>query len=526
VDQYGEAWWLLLTVASLVFGASFWTGMGVVFFVTVWTLVGAWRLGERLGGSGVWTVGLLAALPVFGHFSHHVQFDMLLMGYVVWFLAILAEDDALGKRRTLFWLTLLLVAGIMTKPSTPAFMLPPAALIWCWRRESRSLWAPVLFGSALLASAAWLWQAADWQDVVGLANTVTTKTMNFPAMEGPRWAYYLSVAIVYQLGVAGVVLAALGFWRQRRSPLAWMVLFAALGGIVAHSGLPYRKHYYTTPILPPLAALGSIWLLRARRPVRWTAGALMTIALLHGHWGVPGVADGLPSSFKWLTLNYPRVFTPEPQKVPTKVGRAAAIGLALAEQESRFELLMLPRGPKLITLVDRPDLLSFDRALLYEITRRGARMHTTMPHHGVPTAQARVLFFEGREPNVDTLMAGCLSLNGAQRDLHERQSKEPCPFSRDDMEQLIGRVTIVQRTEVRPGNWRALGVLSIDGDSPWGPFCALRALRYAEALGVELDPMVSKEAASATPEMLATDAATPLRFFRGLAYQVEAEGHG
>ena len=44
-----------------------------------------------------------------------------------------------------------------------------------------------------------------------LTHTVTSKTMNFPAIEVPRWAYYLNVALVYQLGVASVVLAALGF---------------------------------------------------------------------------------------------------------------------------------------------------------------------------------------------------------------------------------------------------------------------------------------------------------------------------
>ena len=227
-----------------------------------------------------------------------------------------------------------------------------------------------------------------------------------------------------------------------------------------------------------------------------------------------------------MDLNHSRTFNPEPQKVPTKVGRAAAIALALTEQDSRLELLMLPRAPKLITLVVRPDLLSFDRALLYEVTRRGAPMHTVMPHQGAPIRRARLISFEGREPSLELLVAGCLSLKGAQLDLHERRAKKPCPFRRADMEELLGRVTIVQRTEVAPGIWRSLGVLSIDGDSPWGPFLALRALRYAEALGVELDPMVSKEAAMSTPEMLATDAATPLQFFRGLAHRVEAEGHG
>jgi len=187
---------------------------------------------------------------------------------------------------------------------------------------------------------------------------------------------------------------------------------------------------------------------------------------------------------------------------------------------------MLPRAPKLVVLVARPDLLSFDRALLYEITRRGAPMHTVMPHHGVPISTARLVFFEGREPDVDALMAGCRSLEKAQLDLHERRALKPCPFDRQSMELLLSRVTIVQRTEVSPGIWRSLGILSIDGDSPWGPFLALRALRYAEALGVELDPMISTEAAEATPEMRATDAATPLRFFRGLAHHVEAEGHG
>jgi hypothetical protein len=305
-----------------------------------------------------------------------------------------------------------------------------------------------------------------------------------------------------------------------------MVVAAALGGIAAHTGLSYRKHYYTTAILPPLAALASVWLVQARLRLRWAAGALMLIALLHSNWGLPGVADAVPTSLRTLNLNHPRTFNPGPQKVPTKVGRATAIALALAEQDGRVNLLRLPRAPKLVILVERPELLSFERAFVYEVARRGAPMHTVMPHHGESINRARLVVFEGREPNGDLILAGCRSLNGAQLDLHERNAKQPCPFDRQDIEQLIAQVEIIQRTEVAPGLWRSLGVLPIDGDSPWGPLSALRALRYAAQLGVDLDPMVSEEAAAASPEMIAIDAATPLQFFRGLAHLVVAEGHG
>jgi hypothetical protein len=57
----------------------------------------------------------------------------------------------------------------------------------------------------------------------------------------------------------------------------------------------------------------------------------MLIALLHSNWGLPGIADAMPTSLRSLSLNHPRTFNPEPQKVPTKVGRATAIALALAE---------------------------------------------------------------------------------------------------------------------------------------------------------------------------------------------------
>jgi len=451
---------------------------------------------------------------------------MLLMGCVVWFLAILARDHSLSNRSSVACLVLLMILGFLTKPSTPAFMLPPAILIWLWRRDDRTWWTPVIFALALGASGTWLWQGADWLKVLDLARIVTKAPLDFPPMEGANWSYYLNIAVTYQLGIAGAILAGLGLARHRRSPLAWMVVIAALGGIAAHTGLSYRKHYYTTPILPPLAALASVWLVQARLRLRWAAGALMLIALLHSNWGLPGVADAMPTSLRSLGLNHPRTFNPGPQKVPTKVGRATAIALALAEQDGRLELLRLPRAPKLVILVERTELLSFERAFVYEVARRGAPMHTIDPHHGESINRARLIVFEGREPNLDGILAGCRSLDSAQLDLHERNAKQPCPFDRQGIEQLLAQVTIIQRTEVAPGLWRSLGVLPVEGDRPWGPLPALRALRYAAELGVELDPMVSKEAAAASPEMIAIDAATPLQFFRGLAHLVEAEGHG
>lgn len=508
-NRYGDLWFLLLTGWSLVFGASWIAAMGLMLLLTAWTLLGAWRLGERIGGSGPWAAGLLAVLPAFGHAARHVQLDMLLMGCVVWFLAVLAGE---GTRRSLGLLAALLLAGLMTKPPAAAFMLPAAALLWGWRREG--LVGAAVLGGTLALSWLGMAQGDDWRLTLRLAESVVKDPLDFPPLGGPRWLYYGQVAWRLQLGLAGVALAGLGLWKARRSPLAWMLLAAALGGIAAHTGLAYRKHYYTTPILAPLAALASIWLTDRRGWGRGTLIALMAVALLHHSWGLPGVADGLPGPLRGLAINEPRAFNPEPQRVPTEVGRAAAVALALAERDGGLKLLGLPRGPKLRAILDRPDLLSFEHALDYELRRRGAPLHTLWPAHGAAVDGARLVFFEGREPDVDALMAGCSALEGAQRDLSERAAKTACPLGRTDFERLVRHVHIVQRTELAPGRWRSLGVLPVRGDAPWGAPVALRALRYAKELRVQLDPDIEAEAAKATPAMRAEDAAKPLEYFR------------
>jgi hypothetical protein len=277
--------------AQVVMFASLALGMAAVF-----------ALGRRwLGAEGGLLAAFFLATAPFVVFSlNNFQLDLPLAAMVALALWTLVRAGGFAHRGWCLALGAVLGLGLLTKPTFPAYVLPPmlVPLAAAWRAPDRRRRLASLALVLVIAAAL----ALPWYGprLAGLPMQVANRSFKQAAEAGQVEAYTVAGLSFYprvfqpQFGVLAGLLCAWGLWAVRRRPDARAFLWlAALVPFAMFSLIQNKNLRYTLPILPAAALLAASGVLALPRPWKraaiWTSVAVAALQVSMTNFAVPPV---------------------------------------------------------------------------------------------------------------------------------------------------------------------------------------------------------------------------------------------
>jgi len=308
-------------VVALLLGGSY---SALVLSGWVWLpflLIPTWLIGRRISGTpwgGTGALALLLAAPGFADCLHHYESNLGPMAMTACcFLAWLHSDHFTRSRFSLAFGLFLGLGLLSDRLGVLPFVLVPGLVSLLVTRSRRTLTGLALVASATAVTAGW-WYLGFFSrfgaellpqllhgeiDRSGALLDQGSSGLGF-------WLHYLLLWPDTQLGLVAGMLALGGlllaaFSRERRLAL---LLSWVLGGLFLFTLSQKRQVYYTLPLLPLAAVLGSNLLVRLRERCRRSGPAIVLAVVfvvqvpavlgLHPEW-----ADFAPGLRSWLLLN-------------------------------------------------------------------------------------------------------------------------------------------------------------------------------------------------------------------------------
>jgi 4-amino-4-deoxy-L-arabinose transferase-like glycosyltransferase len=272
---------------------------------------------------GAMAVVMAMFTKTFFSLSRCISLDQYVSLVTVLSFYIVYTADLLGKRKRLWWVPVLLIAGFACRG--PMGTVVPAGVVCGYYAVSRDWKRMFLMGVSaavmlavclgmLLAAAAWQGGSAFVEEVIRMQVT--------GRLADPRnhdYYYYLTTgpakyALALPLALAVAAICARPIWREGRREYVLMRLLVVwlLVVLVGFSVVTEKKIRYILPAVPPMALLAGwlfaepvqqIILMRVRQTVAFCCKLLPLVAALYG---VAGLVLGWSSS---ESANYAAVAT-------------------------------------------------------------------------------------------------------------------------------------------------------------------------------------------------------------------------
>ncbi|GEM_PF-2028525 len=478
---YGLPWHVMSVWAAKLFGER-WSSQLILAGITfAWALAGTGRFAawiaaengmERRTEVSLTAMGLFAACPLVPALARQPQLDLFQAGAAIWSLLWLARSDGLRHRGLAAAVGGLLAYSLMVKPTMAFFVVPAAVVAWWLGGKGLRDRLPGLIGLAfvfagfLLGFLGYRADSGAWADTRMTGSSVRGDPLEFPYYgiysslpDAPiRDLYYFTRMLLnYQsgyllgmlsLGAMIAVLWAMTRGRSRARTASVLAVAAFVGGYLFHTWLAYKKYYYTVPALPGVMALTAAFAWstargRFGRPLR--VALLVTCLLMTGRQqlGWPGPDDLLTPYMRYqFGFNEPRAFTPELQSERFDVARDLPYLLALAKVQDGGEeepqtgvvedptrrslhVALLPLGPKMEVLGDRPDVHGFRHVWMYELHRRNIAVIKYTPEKEFEREGRLQAFFVYADPGEEVSVPTPEDMLGMCRVARGKKTSEP-----------------------------------------------------------------------------------------------------
>ncbi|MCF3652109.1 glycosyltransferase family 39 protein [Synoicihabitans lomoniglobus] len=263
---------LTATASELVGGNIVIAGRGVSVLAALLTLPALWLLMGYIGLSPTeraFTLALLLVSPLYAHYARAVLIETWATALACWWLAAFVEALHREKEdpRWLIAATIVGVVAAMTKITTFAVVLPPAALIVMLR--SRDAGQPLLFRAGLmtlpaLIAGAWWTHATDaikashpYADFLTSTALSDWNWGTFAQRLDPAWwqrcIYHLQLIAP---GWTWLLIGAGFFWGSRR--IRFAIALSAITtatGPFAFANLYYVHDYYFVAVAPAVVLM-------------------------------------------------------------------------------------------------------------------------------------------------------------------------------------------------------------------------------------------------------------------------------
>jgi hypothetical protein len=253
--------------------------LAVLVFLGV-GMAATYLLGRRLAGpdAGLAAALLFGSAPFVVFLALRFQLDLPLAAMVALALLVLLHTEGFTRRGWCLVAGVVFGLGLLTKPTFPVYVLPPALLMAARiRTRGAALGAALAVAVAAVLSAPWYGPR-----LVGLPMQLASRSFKQAAEAGhpdpatwtglliyPRWFFD-------QFGVLAAVLFGLGLvvaaWRR-----AWIPLVATVVPFAILELMQNKNLRYTLPLLPAVAVVAAMALTALPRRLR-TAAALALVA--------------------------------------------------------------------------------------------------------------------------------------------------------------------------------------------------------------------------------------------------------